>query len=53
MKTHTIARCEGSEKSARAATTIFIHNGAPQTLACEFRHNLATDSDLMPAGVPI
>jgi hypothetical protein len=28
---HTIARCEGSDKSARAAT-IFIHNGAPQAL---------------------
>ena len=27
----TIARCEGSDKSARAAT-IFIHNGAPQAL---------------------
>jgi hypothetical protein len=27
----TIARCEGSGKSARAAT-IFIHNGAPQAL---------------------
>ena len=28
---HTIARCERSDKSARAAT-IFIHNGAPQAL---------------------
>src|SRR5208283_5739979 len=27
----TIARCEGSDKSARAAT-IFIHNGAPEAL---------------------
>src|SRR5208283_2216376 len=27
----TIARCKGSDKSARA-TTIFIHNGAPQAL---------------------
>jgi hypothetical protein len=28
---HMIARCEGSDKTARAAT-IFIHNGAPQAL---------------------
>ena len=28
----TIARREGSDKSARAATPIFIHNGAPQAL---------------------
>ena len=30
---HTIARREGSDKSARAATPIFTHNGAPQALA--------------------
>ena len=28
----TIARRQGSDKSARAATPIFIHNGAPQAL---------------------
>ena len=31
----------------RPAPVIFIHNG------CEFRRNPATNSDLMPAAVPI
>jgi len=29
---NTIARCEGCDQSARAATTIFIHKGEPQAL---------------------
>jgi hypothetical protein len=28
----TVARCQGSDKSARAATPIFTHNGAPRAL---------------------
>ena len=44
----TIARCEGSDKSARAAT-IFTDNGAPQALvACQGRSHSVPGEGLRP-----
>ena len=48
-KPHTVARREGSDKSARAAT-IFIHNGAPQALVGSQGGNRGQEGALFRSG---